>query len=247
MVHRLADALGGYNFSQTDRQRHRTLEGGSYLPSGTRALLAALAKTGPFIAADAQLGTRRQGNLGEFIAFRVGLDAPLQHTSAHALNAFQPLQDVSHAGLDVTYLYFDPLDSSKDAVYIQEVKTTSAATLGYADRLIEDYQKLFEEDPKFTLNTRIQGLAMKLEAGDKRPDLADRLIALAATEARLCTKVKLIPSLVHEKYGTDPVTKLLAVKTAISALGWNSSQVQPWSIALENLIQRLTRMARGQK
>lgn len=211
------------------------------------ALLTVLAKTGLFLAAGDQLTTRRQGNLGEFIALNVALQAPLQHNSIHALNAFQPLQDISHAGLDVTYLYFDPTDPAKDHLYIQEVKTTSGVTLSYADTLTEDYQKLFEEDPKFTLNTRIQGLATKVELGDKRPDLSDRLRALAATEAKLCTQVKLIPTLVHEKAGTSPVTKLLAVKTAISTLGWGPAQIQPWSIALEDLIPRLTRMARGQK
>jgi hypothetical protein len=210
------------------------------------ALLSVLAVAGPFIGPGEPLSTRRQGNLGEFVALHVALSAPLQHTSIHALNAFQPLQDISHAGLDVTYLYFDPSDPGKDAVYIQEVKTTGGENLSYADSLTEDYKKLFEDNAKFTLNTRIQGLAFKLDVGDKRPDLAERLRLVATTEAKLCSKVKLIPTLVHEKVGTDPVTKLVAVKTAITGLGWGASQIEPWSVAFENLIQRLTRMARGQ-
>jgi hypothetical protein len=169
------------------------------------------------------------------------------YTSIEALNAFQPLQDISHAGLDITYLYFDETDSKNDSIYIQEVKTTGAVTLAYADKLTEDYQKLFEEDAGCTFNTRIQGLATKIELGNKRPDLSDRLRALAATEAKSCAQVKLIPTLVHEIRGTDPVTKLLAVKSAITTLGWTSAQIQPWSIAFEDLILRLTRMARGQK
>jgi hypothetical protein len=165
----------------------------------------------------------------------------------HANNAFQPLQDISHAGLDVTYLYFDPLNENNDFLYIQEVKTTADLSLGYADRLAADYRKLFEEDPQFTLNTRIQGLAAKIAWGEKQPLLADRLRNLARTEPKSCTGIKLIPTLVHERPGTDPVVKLLAVKTAISAMGWVPGQIRPWSIAFEGLIQRLTRMARGQK
>jgi hypothetical protein len=163
------------------------------------------------------------------------------------MNAFQPLQDISHAGLDVTYLYFDSSDESNDCIYVQEVKTTGDVTLGYADTLIEDYQKLFHEDPKFTLNTRIQGIATKIAWGEKRPDLAERLRSLARTDPKSSIGVKLTPTLVHERSGTDPVVKLLAIKTAISALGWTPGQIGPWSVAFEDLIARLARMARGQK
>jgi hypothetical protein len=211
------------------------------------ALLAILAKAGPFICATEPLSARRQGNLGEFIALQVALHAPLQYTSVHAMNAFQPLQDISNAGLDVTYLYFAPSDESNDCIYIQEVKTTGGITLDYAETLVDDYQKLFDEDPKFTLNTRIQGIATKIAWGEKRADLADRLRNLARTEPKSCTGVRLIPTLVHERLGTDPVVKLLAVKTAISALGWVSGDIRPWSVAFEDVILRLTRIARGQK
>ena len=247
MVLRLGNTSGGTIFLKQTISGVELWSGDPSCQAAHESLLAALAKTGPFIAAGEQLTTRRQGNLGEFVALMVARHAPLEHTNVYAINAFQPLQDISHAGLDLTYLYFDPTDPSKDTLYIQEVKTTGDVALAYANKLTEDYQKLFEEDPKFTLNTRIQGLATKIELGDKRPDLGDRLRSLATTEAKFCTKVKLIPTLMHEKRGTDPVTKLLAVKTAISTLGWNSTQIQPWSVAFEDLISRLTRMARGQK
>ena len=129
---------------------------------------------------------------------------------------------------------------------MQEVKVPGGIDLSYADNLTADYRKLFDDDPRFTLNTRIQGLAFKLEVGDKRVDLANRLRSLATTEAETSTQVKLLPTIVHEKVGADPVTKLLAIKTAISALGWSASQIRPRSIAFQDLIPRLTRMARGQ-
>ena len=71
------------------------------------ALVAALSRAGPFILPHVPLTKRIQGNLGEFIAMTVATQAPVQHTDIHALNAFQPLQDISHAGLDITYLYFE--------------------------------------------------------------------------------------------------------------------------------------------
>ena len=137
------------------------------------ALLAVLSKIGNFIGATEVLGHRRQGNLGEFISLQVAANGALDYSKAYAQNAFDPLQNISRAGLDITYLYFEPIEVGEDLIYIQEVKTTGGLPLSYADGLTEDYEKLFGEDPDFTLNTRVQGLAMMLEVGEHRIDLAD--------------------------------------------------------------------------
>ncbi|GAA0596494.1 hypothetical protein [Paenochrobactrum glaciei] len=183
--------------------------------------------------------------MGEFVAFFVARNNAFPYTHVFALNVFSPLQNISSPGLDLTYAYFDGNDPRNDLVYLQEVKTTGGIDLGYADSLIGDYRKLFDEDPALTLSTRLQGVAGKLEYADNRPDLADRLRQLSETTASRCTRVNLVPTLVHERAGTAPVPKMIAVKAAITALGWAPGQIAPWSIAMKDLIDRLTRLSRG--
>ena len=209
------------------------------------ALLAILLRVTAPLAPHVALGTRRQGNLGEFVAFFVARNKALNYTHVFALNVFSPLQDISSPGLDLTYAYFDERDPQNDLVYLQEVKTTGGLDLAYADSLTGDYRKLFGEDPALTLNTRLQGVSGKLEYADNRPDLADRIRQLCDTTASRCTRVNLVPTLVHERIGTTPAPKMMAIKTAITALGWAPSQIAPWSIAMDDLINRLTRLSRG--
>ncbi|WP_020485989.1 hypothetical protein [Rhizobium leguminosarum] len=171
----------------------------------------------------------------------------MNHTYFFALNAFAPLQDISHSGLDLAYAYFDPFEPSNDLIYLQEVKTTGGIDLSYADNLISDYRKLFGEDGSVTYNTRIQGISMQIELQHQRPDLADRLRNLSETQVSRCNQVRLIPTLVHERVGTAPVEKLVGVKSAITALGWSAQQVAPWSIAMTDLIDRLVRLSRGHR
>lgn len=210
-------------------------------------LLTALAVFGNFIGPTQSLGTRRQGNLGEFISLHVATGpANLQHSKAYAINAFDPLQDVSSPGLDITYAYFDAEDEDRDRLYVQEVKTTGEVSLSYADTLVTDYEKLFGEDPNLTLGTRVQAIAMRVELGEKEPMLANRLRRLASTQPKTCTHIRLVPTLVHELKGTSPQKKLLAVASAISTLGWPMGSINPWGIALTDLVARLGRMARGQ-
>jgi len=209
------------------------------------ALVGILAKTSPFLPPGVPLGNRRQGNIGEFMAYHLARTGVLQHHFAFAMNAFNPLQDISQPGLDVTYLYFDQTDPRLDLMYVQEVKATGQLDLAYADKLTTDYSKLFGEDGFLTLNTRIQGLSMQMELAQSRPDLAERLINLSETRAQNCLQVRLVPTLIHERIGTAPVPKLVAVKSAITAFGWDPNHIAPWSIAMEDLLARLSRIAQG--
>lgn len=210
------------------------------------AILQTLQQIGYFIGPHEPLGTRRQGNLGEFIAFHAALSDKLPYSLSMGASGMDPLQNVAAPGLDITYLYFDINNPANDLMYIQEVKTTGQVNLAYADNLVSDHDKLFGGDPALTLNSRIQSMGLRLKLQHQRPDLATRLQSMASTAPLSCTHVRLIPTLVHEKIGTDPKTKMLAVRSQINALGWPLGQIRPWSIGMENLIDRLTRLAQGQ-
>jgi hypothetical protein len=55
--------------------------------------------------------------------------------------------------------------------------------------------------------------------------------------------VRLLPTLVHEKNGTTPHPKMLAIRETLIGLGW--TEVEAWAIALSDLDQRLVRIATG--
>lgn len=188
---------------------------------------------------------RQEGNLGEFICLQVSMKTPLGATEKFAQNALDPLQDISAAGVDLAYVYFDD-NPSKNLLYIQEIKTTSNPLMTYADNLKADYKKLFGNDLDLTLLSRIQSLANRFEIERNRPDLVDRVLALGADTPQSCTRVHLLPTAVHERNGANPVQKMLAIRTAITAFGWNAAAITPWAIGLTELQDRLLRLARGQ-
>ena len=74
---------------------------------------------------------------------------------AHAANAWDPLSSISRPDIDIVWAYFGELPDG-DWVALQEVKTTVTNSLSIADNLIEDYDKLFGENPKLTLRTRLE-------------------------------------------------------------------------------------------
>jgi hypothetical protein len=186
-----------------------------------------------------------RGNLGEFIALRIA-QKTFSATQTFAPNAIQPLNSASISGVDLTYLMFHANDSSLDMAFIQEVKTTGQSSLAYADKLIVDYDKLFGTNVNFTLESRLQAISNSLEIERQRPDLVARVIELNGTTAQSCPRIRLIPTLVHERSGTQPVQKMIAIRQAIASKGWPSASIEAWAVALTDLDQRLIRLARGQ-
>ena len=82
--------------------------------------------------------------------------------AAYPANATRPFRPNSAIDFDIVWL--DLADDPKDdAATLQEVKTTSGPSLGYADNLIDDYDKLFGTNPRLTLWTRLQDIKNKLE------------------------------------------------------------------------------------
>ena len=200
-------------------------------------------------AKPAKLSTRIKGNLGESVGFFLGYQTEFKEYRAFAANALVPFEDISRPDLDIVWVLFGESEAN-DVIALQEVKTTGQADLAYADALVEDYQKLYGSDPQTTLHSRLQTVKNKLEYEHLDIELARRLGRLEAEcgqGPKTAKKILLYPTLVHELTGTDPLKKMVAVRTSIIGLGWNSSNVSGWAVGLTDLDKRLFRLAHGKR
>jgi hypothetical protein len=201
---------------------------------------------GQFLPPNGALSPRRIGNLGECISFCIGKAEDFANHMPFPANAFEPLSDISRDGIDIVWLLFAE-NEEHDVCVLQEVKATGGPTPGYADNLLQDYEKLFDEDIKFTLQTRIQAIKNELQYKLQMPELCDRADRLAGKSPSECLGVQLVPTLVHDTTCSNVNDKLLAVRTSISGLGWRLDNIEPWSVQLSNLTDRLARLATGRE
>ena len=203
------------------------------------------AVTAGFLKSTAALSNRVKGNLGEFIAYRIGKSYVLTNvTIADAANAWDPLSEISRPGIDIVWLHFGST-AVDDWAALQEVKTTGRASLELADSLIADYDKLFGENLRLTLQTRLGALKNKLDQ-QNRGHLAPRITALGGPTPDQARGIRLIPTLLHDSTHNSSV-KMVAVRQALIGRGWSSDVVECWSIALGDLDERLARLALGQQ
>ena len=188
-----------------------------------------------------------KGNLGETISFCVGIWNNFSGYRPFPANAFNPLGTIAKSEIYIVWVFFDKVGTNDIAV-VQEVKTTSDNSFRLADKLVEDYDKLFGTAPKFTLSTRLQSIKSEVEYKLQRPDLLYRVDQLAGNSPITSPKIKLVPTLVHDRQGGNPQTKMLAVRSSLcsSSKGWSSSSVTAWAIGLTDLNDRLIRLAMGQ-
>ena len=199
-----------------------------------------------FVSSATDVTNQIRGNLGEFITFWIGIEndhSPPVRPFKPA-NAFQPLGRQSRAGLDLLWVFFGH-DQAEDYAVLQEVKTTGGLDLSYADQLPIDYDKLFGTDPHFSLHTRLLEAKNELEFIHREPLLAPRLTQLAGATPGACSKVRLVPTLVHDEAAEDHERVLQAVRATIVGGGWEDQYVEAWSIALDHLNDRLLRLAMG--
>ncbi|MBB3859002.1 hypothetical protein GGQ88_000242 [Novosphingobium hassiacum] len=212
------------------------------------ALLVALqALKTPFLSASDSISNSQKGNLGEFICLHIGRNGYFSGHEKFASNAIQPLTRISGAGVDLMYIYFHPSDPSKDIMYIQETKTAgSKQNINYFQNLERDYEKLFGTDINLTLQSRISYLCNSFEIERNQDEYSKRVQRLGGTTPDQCSSVRLVPTGVHEAGVGNPVQKMLAIKTAIAAFGWDQNSITPWTIGLSDLEDRLLRLARGQ-
>jgi hypothetical protein len=200
----------------------------------------------PFIGPGESITQSQRGNLGEYICLHIARAGTFSRMEKFAQNAVQPLSGISIAGLDLTYVYFDPRSEEKDLLYIQEVKTTTANNLNYLSKLTSDYEKLFATNMNLTLQTRIQNLANSFEIERNNDAFAERVQRLGGKAPKECSRVRLMPTGIHALGVGNPSQKMLAIRSAVTTFGWNQAQISPWSIGISELEDRLLRLARGQ-
>jgi hypothetical protein len=211
-------------------------------------LLAELANhTTAWLDPSGELNERLKGNLGEFITFFIGKAVHYRECRVQAANALAPLSNIAKPELDLLWLYLPEGEPQTDYAVVQEVKTTGGSDLAYARDLLVDYAKLFGVEPQLTLITRLQYAANLLRYHTLRPDLAERVMALAGISPRTCPAIRLTPTLVHDTESDDPTRVLVSVRTVLVVRdGWSDRSVSTWSVSLSTLSERLERLAKGQ-
>ena len=213
-------------------------------------LLTALATTvdGNFLPQGSTLNQPQFGNLGEFLALYVGDScAGLSTYACHPINGGEPLKRVSDSGVDLMWFHF-AADPEDDLIILQEVKSTRRNDLSLADRLIDDYQKLFSTDPAVILSSRIGSLKLLLRVTLRRPELVARCHRFVGIEPAECSDLRLTPTLVFDSSEAThgaAARKLNSVRTTICGDGWLETQIHPWGICLEALEAEFEALAQG--
>ena len=203
-----------------------------------------VAEPAGFLDASDSLSNRTKGNLGEFITYKIGT----KHIFANMMfsdpaNAHTPLSDNSKTGVDIVWLHFGDTESD-DWAALQEVKTTGGASLDLALKLVSDYDKLFGEQLRFTLLSRLGELKNRLE-GWGQGKYVPRLTALGGSKPDSVHGIRIFPTLVHDS-ANNSFANMTHVRQCLIDQGWPPDVVHCWSISLSNLNNRLTRLARGQ-
>lgn len=201
------------------------------------------------------LTTGRRGNLGEFLSYKVavvnGLYGKRKGYTVALMGALTPLQDGAPTGLDTTIVHLDPSgDTSKDCLYIMEVKTTGAVNLTYATALIGDYEKLLGKTTVAgSLGQRFNWLLGYLkEIHEFSDEEIERVGNLFMPEAKDCKGIRLLPTLVHARNVGDEaaVNALDHVAGEIEKQGWGKKTIEPWSIAISNLTRCLVHLSNNE-
>lgn len=198
---------------------------------------------GGFLDHSVSISNRIKGNLGEFIAYRIGRSYVFTNGEiASTANASEPLSDISKPGIDIVWMHFGDA-ATDDWVALQEVKTTGQESLQLADGLIDDYDKLFGKNLRLTLQTRLTALKNELDE-QGQGHFSARINQLGGPSPDLTRGIRLFPTLLHDAEH-DSSEKMVAVRQAIIGQRWSSDVVECWSIALGDLDARLSRLAKG--
>lgn len=195
----------------------------------------------------ASLGKGQLGNIGETLAFLVGMGGPHPSppTRFFGDNCHNPLAGGSKTGLDLVWIAFHPTDAQLDHCWIQEVKTTTKKRYpGYISRLKGDYEKLFGTNVSLSLESRLGSVAFQLEYTVGDAQLAKRARALGARSPSEVTRITLKPTGVHDLAANAlPIIEDVRA-TLVGQQGWPSSLVEPQLIAISNFKERLTALVR---
>jgi len=199
-----------------------------------------------------KLTSGRQGNLGEYLSYKVvkasGRYGKSKGYTIAIMGALTPLQDGAPTGLDTTIIHLDPGgDTDKDCLFIMEVKTTGNMKLTYAKQLVNDYDKLLGTTKVAgSLGQRMNWLqAYLLEVHEFSTEQLERVGDLFQPRPKDCKGVKLMPTLVHDRSCGDQaaINALEDVAKDIEALGWREKNIEPWSIAMNKLTDCLIHLS----
>jgi hypothetical protein len=200
-----------------------------------------------FLPPDVQLSNWLKGNVGEAIAHCVGTKVAAPHIRVACANALDPFSGISRADIDIVWLSLDPDDPDLDKAILQEVKTTTDEDMSVVGALIPDYEKLFGTDVRRTLSSRLHAIASELRFLGGDDESAERVLRLAqARDPVHATKIFLRPTVVHEER-LDPATPLTAVRQTLISSGWSGERIEDWTVALEELDERIVRLAEGRE
>lgn len=196
-----------------------------------------------FLSGHQSLSNRVKGNLGEFVAYRIGKNYFFSNdVFSLPANADHPLRDISKSGIDIMWLHRGS-GQSDVWVALQEVKTTGGSSLALADGLVDDYNRLFGEDVSCTLRTSLDSFKNILESVGQE-QFVPLLTGIGGSEPSNARGVRIIPTLFHDSQ-VDSFSKMSVVRQTLIGRGWSSESVQCWSIALSDIDERLARIARG--
>ncbi len=238
--------MSGFRESSQDVSGWLALEADPDNDTAHQTILDWLLNTGTpnFLKSSEPLLNTTKGNLGEFIAYKLGKRYIFTNDeTAHAANAWDPLSQNSRPDVDIVWLHIGETET-EDWAALQEVKTTGESSLNLADGLTKDYDKLFGENPRLSLQTRLGALKNKLEQ-QGQGHLSYRVTALGGPNPSLTRGILLVPTLVHDA-GNSSFTKMIAIREILIGKGWPHNVVKCFSIALADLDNRLCRLARGQ-
>ena len=197
-----------------------------------------------FLEPSQPLSNSTKGNLGEFITYQMGKKfAFTDNEIADTATAWDPLSPAPRQNVDIVWLCFGSGETD-DWVALQEVKTTGASSLSLAHRLVVDYDKLFGENLRLTLQARLGALKNKLDEKGQG-ELSPRLTALGGPSPSDAHGIRLIPTLLHDS-AYSSCAKMMSVRRALIDRGWSPNSVECWSISLSDLDNRLSRLAKGQ-
>jgi hypothetical protein len=187
-----------------------------------------------------------RGNLGETITFCLGHWERFGHEChGHFANALRPFSGQSNPELDLLWVYIGR-SQQDDWGVLQEVKTSGRGTIEYANNLINDYDKLFADNSRLTLQTRIQDFKNRLQYERNEPQaILDRVNRLFGLTPAGCSQLRLLPTVVHDLDATDVASTMLAIRDTLIGRSWYN--VEPWAIGLSALDSRLLRLAGGQR
>jgi hypothetical protein len=185
--------------------------------------------------------TNVKGNIGEAVSLCIGRQGDFAGWRVDPANAHDPFSALSRPGVDLVWIN-DGAEGLQ--VALQEVKTSGAPNVAVAADLLEDYRKLFGDDARVALASRLQAIAYRIQLLSEDFDLADRLRAVAGNAPATCTGIKLVPTAIHSAYFDAARNRVLGVRTALVGDGWTA--VEPWCVSLGDLDARLERLMQGQ-